>query len=401
VSAESHTGILRPGPEGYEFWKLAAKGPPVKGPPEGAAKVRHLVCAPPSRAFLALPLWISPQGDTAELAELEFSARHLLRKGCRIDCAEIEAGPDRTLVLGLAVADDPAAPPAGGRAERFEFPARLIDPAGRGLVLWREEGRITFAYFRGGRCVFFSQVPGTVLGPGEAGVIWRAGLRLAAEEVLGSYPSDAVLLGGFTDDEAQVLADVTGAGVLIEDLPPPRLPADACDFAPPSAMAGRERKRRLRRIAVVSILAGAAYLLVLAIAGGIWVVRSAASSKLEAEAAALTPQAEAAREKVERWRVLRPAVDPSLFAIDQLAAVASALPGDTVRLTQLVAGGGKLTVSGEAAEVAQTYEMLEKLKADPRLAEYEWTARPPDIAAKNIIRFEIEGRRPDATADSD
>jgi HAMP domain-containing protein len=138
----------------------------------------------------------------------------------------------------------------------------------------------------------------------------------------------------------------------------------------------------------------AVMLLVLAVGEG---RLRAAREMAEAE----RPQAEAAREESERWRAIRNAVDPSDFALDLFAAVAAALPAETVRFTQVSIGDGAIALSGEAAEVSQTYDMIERLKAADALSAYDWTAKPPDIAGRNVVRFEIEGRRADAISDSE
>ena len=89
-------------------------------------------------------------------------------------------------------------------------------------------------------------------------------------------------------------------------------------------------------------------------------------------------------------------MDPGAFAIDQLDAVASQIPGEQVRLTQYNYDKGRLVITGEAADVSQAYEFFEKVKKVPMLQDYDWTSRQPQLAGRNKVRFEMEGARPDA-----
>jgi hypothetical protein len=99
---------------------------------------------------------------------------------------------------------------------------------------------------------------------------------------------------------------------------------------------------------------------------------------------------------VSSWNDLRIAVDPTAFAIDQLDAVASQIPGEQVRLTQYNYDNGRLVITGEAVDVSQAYEFFEKVKKVPMLQDYDWTSRQPQLAGRNKVRFEMEGVRPDA-----
>ena len=75
--------ILQPGPEKWLLWNLSAKNGPMLEPeisPKILASLRHVLLALPTRSILAVPLWVAAEGDPTELAELELSSRHLLRK---------------------------------------------------------------------------------------------------------------------------------------------------------------------------------------------------------------------------------------------------------------------------------------------------------------------------------
>jgi len=167
------------------------------------------------------------------------------------------------------------------------------------------------------------------------------------------------------------------------------------------AVAARSKRKRTARLAVTAAIAAAIYLLLLATITADASLRALRLQELETELRAQNPAAERARNETLRWQAIRRAVDPQDFLLDVLAAVVTTIPGENMRLTQFAFEPGLILVSGEAADVGQSYEMLERLKARPSLAEYEWSSRPPQIAGQGTVRFEIEGRRSDARTDTD
>jgi hypothetical protein len=42
--------------------------------------------------------------------------------------------------------------------------------------------------------------------------------------------------------------------------------------------------------------------------------------------------------------------------------------------------------------------VIEQLKKNPILQEYDWSSGQPQIAGKNSVKFDMEGVRPDAAA---
>jgi hypothetical protein len=389
-------------------WRCAGAGPELwKIPPAGAAvrvetalkKCRPLVAACPTRSLFSMPLWVAAQGNARDLAELEMTSRHLVRRGCSVGTVVIETGPDRSLVLALVASDDPVLEPLAAVAGRFEAPARLWGEHGHDLLLWREAGILCFGFYRAGQCVYFSTAGDGPLGPETAAAIHRCALRLVAEEAIASTPSNALLLGAFSEEEAAALAPYHPVNTAPE--PPPTPPDAPLDFPPPMAVAARSKRKRTARLAVTAAIAAAIYLLLLATITADASLRALRLQELETELRAQNPAAERARNETLRWQAIRRAVDPQDFLLDVLAAVVTTIPGENMRLTQFAFEPGLILVSGEAADVGQSYEMLERLKARPSLAEYEWSSRPPQIAGQGTVRFEIEGRRSDARTDTD
>lgn len=383
---------------GPELWKIPPVGTPVVVT-DPAKKCQRLVVASPTRSLLCMPLWVASQGNPRDLAELELTSRRLVRKGCRVESVPVEVGADRSLLLAVVASDDSSLDAHADRAWCFEAPARLWGAHGRDLMVWREESTLCFAFYRADRCVYFSTAGDLPLGLETADGIFRCALRLVAEEVITANPAQALLLGTFSEEEFAALArhmSVEGAPI-----PAPSLPVPPLDFPPPKAVAARAKRKRTARLAVGAAIATALYLVLLSFIAGDLALRALRQQEIEAKVRAQNPSAERARTEVLRWQVIRRAINPPDFLLDVLASVVRTIPADNMRLTQFTFEAGMILISGEAADVGQSYEMLERLKAQPSLAEYEWSARPPQIAGQGAVRFEMEGRKSDAHADTD
>lgn len=398
MSEYTPDAILRPGPENYELWKSSGKeGMPSGVSSKALAAFRHVLLALPTRSILAVPLWVAVEGDPRELAELELSSRHLLRKSSELNCRTVLQKDGRSLVLALASVDDPEAAEFFKKARSFEFPARLIPPQGADIIVWRELGDLCFAFYRDGECVFFASSGENSPGPAFCGAMSRAAWRLHAEGVLARLPAKLRVIGRFTREECQALGHALRIDWdLDETNPPPQTPARPSNPAPPTARTEIDRRIRLRKLGLFAVLAMAAYTLLLLGVGGDLLVRKIQFRSLSSHLASMKDSATEAQQMVTSWRELRAAVDPGAFAIDQLDAVASRIPGERVRLTQYNQDKGRLVISGEAADVSQAYEFFEKVKKVPMLQDYDWTSRQPQLAGRNKVRFEMEGVRPDA-----
>jgi hypothetical protein len=388
--------LFRPGPDGWECWAIRPGLLPAREaalPSPNATQ--HAIVGLPTRDLTALPLWVPSSGRPEELAELELSARHLLRRGLDVVCLPVETVGPRSLVLAVTAAECADAMALARGVERYEIGARLWPADGAAIVVWREFGAICFALYRGAACVYFSG--GSPAIPALCGAIQRTVLRLRAEAVITRDPEKLRLFGSFSEEERRGLQD--GLGLPIESadaLQPPRLPEPPADVPPPAAREERTRRTARRKILGIGSLAAAVYgavaLATVAMLGwNTWKIRS-----LRAEAETLAAPAAAAREEITRWREIRSAVDPRLFALDLLAAVAAQLPSDQVRLTLFSLESGRLSLAGEAPNVPQAYEFIEKIKTHPALAEFDWTSNQPQLAGKQMVRFEMEGRQPDA-----
>ncbi|MEI6071034.1 MAG: PilN domain-containing protein [Verrucomicrobiae bacterium] len=392
--------VLFPGADGWELWKFPEKSAPKceRDPSEKSlASAPKLLLALPTRSVLAVPLWVAAGGDPRELAGLELSGRHLVRRDAEVRTLAVESSGGRSLVLSLAVSDDSPAAPYFPKAVSFDIPARLLDPGKADVAIWRESGSLCFGFFRNEKCVMFSASGEPSPGPAFCGLLTRLALRLRAEDVIAGLPASFRLIGCFSEEDRASLAGALRVEVeIVSPAPPPQIPNLLVDVSPPSARRAGERHAIWKRAAFLGGLAAAAYVLVLAALAGDLAWKMIRLEKLKAEAAARAPAAAEAKKLVSEWKEFQAAVNPRHFALDQLAAVAAELPGEQVRLTQFTLENGRLVLAGEAADISQAYQFLERVKKSPVLQDYDWTSRQPQLAGKNKVRFEMEGARPDA-----
>ena len=392
--------VLRPGASGWELWKFPAKGSPtveLQPTPKMIAAAHQLLLALPTRDILAVPIWVSSEGDASELAELELSSRHLLRRGAEVYAVPLQKVDGRSLVLALSAGDDSIAAEFYPRARTFDAPARLWETGTADAAVWREPTGLCFGFYRERRCVFFAATGEASPGPAFCGVISRAALRLRAEDVIARIPASIRLIGSFSEDERKSLANGLRIDLDYAEVPPAPVHTELpSHLVPPSARRAQEKRSVRRRMALYGGSATVIYALIVASLAGSLFLRKSELTRVRAEAEALAPASDNAKRLVREWKEFRSAIDPRAFAIDQLAAVAEGVAGDKIRLTQFTLDGGRLLLAGEAGDVAQAYQFFDYIKKSPALQDYDWVSRQPQLAGKTKVRFEMEGSRPDA-----
>ena len=388
----------------WDRWSYPEGGEAEHLTPEEAAPARYRrAVALPSGSIFTWPLWISPEGDARELARLELSGRHLLKRGMEESLTTILLDNSSGRRLVLAVAPEEPLPeenlPAGWRdADSFLLTPRLKAPAdGCDLIFWREHGTLRGAFFRQGYPVWCFLADRGAL----TGLLRRACLKLISEGILPSPPR-RIVLAGLIPSEAQSLRITLaglypGAGILARegDSIPSITPGNPLseDLLPGEARAARERAKTKERLVSIGAVAAALYLLVILWCAGDLMIRRSVLSKLRSEVAKLEAPASKARKVSERWNALRSAVDPATFPLDQLAAIAAPTAGGKVRLISVTMENGHLQISGEATDVTQAYGFMESLKKSPILQQYDWTSGQPQLAGKNSVKFDMEGAR--------
>ena len=406
ISAKERQGgmvIERPGtaPGTWERWHLSAEGTPeVLGTEEPLPAKSPRVMALPSSALFSWPLWIASEGDGRDLVKMELAGRHLLKRGMEEGLIAIpifQLG-ERRLVLAVATEEpfpEEVMPDGWKNAERFEISARLRGPVEKpDMILWQEQGVVQASYYRDGQTVWFCAVR-----PGHSGsTLQRASARLLSEGILGHLPA-TILLEGIPLESRSLLTKELAANfpraiiTVPQEDAPPSLPPTPIDLVPSGARRERLRIQRRDRLISIGSVAAIAYLLILAWGTGDLLIRQAALKRIRRDVAAVEAPARQAKQESERWNTLRPAVDPTTYPLDLLAAVAAPTEGGKVRLTNFNLEQGHLQISGEATDVTQAYAFIEQLKKNPLLQEYDWTSGQPQLAGKNSVKFDVEGTR--------
>lgn len=414
ISRHLMPGIIldRPGiPEGsWERWLF----------PAGGGEALHLdhdnpiqpgrenLTAIPSSLVYSWPLWISAEGDPVELARMELSGRHFLKRSMEHSLVVLPVlkSEGRSLVMAVAAEEpfpDNAMLPGWKESYRFQLPCNVLGKVhGHDLVLWQEWGALQMAFFREGKTVWFCGLDSHDAG----GIIQRSALRLLSEKVIERLPSSIALCGIapgigeicsgqlqriFPRARIQLVAELDKEGHPTLPLPVP--PSLSVDIPPTEAVAERQRRGRRRRILNFAAAAMILYLLLILWGAGDLLIRRMTLNRLRREAVTLSEPARRAKESSDRWNASRPAVDPSTYPLDLLAAAAVPTEGGKVRLTGFSMDQDHLQISGEATDVTQAYAFIEQLKNNTLLQEYEWTAGQPQLAGKNSVRFEMNGTR--------
>jgi len=406
------TILDRPGPlEGsWERWFFAAGSalPERLEPDAPISSGREIVTALPSSRLFSWPLWISSEGDPVDLARMELSGRHFLKRGMENSLTVLPVAQvgGRCLVMAVA-SEEPFAEesmlPGWRESSRFQFPCNVFgDMHGHDLLLWQEWGTLRMAFYREGKPVWFCGLEVRDAGGG----VQRSALRLLSEKVIEHLPLSIAIHGmppGSADLCSRQLQHVFPRARIHYDaginesgspaLPQPLRPDSTVDIPPSEAVAERRRKGRLRRILNFAAAASILYILLILWGAGDLLIRRMAWKRQLKEAASLSAPALLAKGQSERWKAARPAVDPFTYPLDLLAAAAVPTESGKVRLTGFTLDQDRLQISGEATDVTQAYAFIEQLKKNPLLQEYEWTAGQPQLAGKNSVRFEMDGAR--------
>ncbi|MEI6081402.1 MAG: hypothetical protein WCR44_03100 [Verrucomicrobiota bacterium] len=397
------TVIERPGAEPgiWERWYLPAQGSPeILNDEEALPKKSLRVIALPSLSLFSWPLWIAAEGESRDLVKMELAGRHLLKRGMEegLTAIPILQLGERRLVLAVATEEpfpEEMMPDNWKNAARFEISARLRGPEAKpDMILWQEQGVIQAAYYRDGQTVWFCAVR-----PGHCGsTLRRASVRLLSEGILGHLPS-TILLQGISLEARLLLTKELATNFpqasisAPQEVTPPSLPPTPIDLTPTGARQERLFKQRSERLLSIGSVAALLYLLLLAWGSGDLLIRQAALKRIRREMAGIEAPALQAKQESERWNALRPAVDPSTYPLDLLAAVSAPTEGGKVRLTNFNLEHDHLLISGEATDVTQAYAFIEQLKKNPLLQEYDWTSGQPQLAGKNSVKFDMEGTR--------
>ena len=388
----------------WRRWYFPTGGDPMLLKPEEPLPPQsQLIVVLPSKRLFAWPLWIAAEGESNELVRLELSGRYLLKQGMEeslVVTPVVRVG-ERLLVLAVAV-EEPFLTEGMTKewksAARFELPSRLMRMSTPcDLLLWHEWGSLQVAWYREGKPIWFCVAPLD----GLSGFLHRAALRFLSEGVLLHFPSTIAIRGLLGEQESLCTAELRKAFPRARIFPipikdddvPPSLPGDFFDLPPAEAREQRFRTKQRKRIFSYLLIGALVYVFLLFLLGIDFFVQHQELKKIQQEIARVKPLAMDEKKQLDRWHVLRRAVDPTTYPLDLLAAIAAPTEGGKVRLTRFLFEQGHLQISGEATDISQAYNFIEQLKKTPLLQEYDWNAGQPQLAGKSSVRFEMEGTR--------
>lgn len=378
-------------------------------PPPIASQKTNLLVGVPTRDLIAIPLWVASEGDLQELVMLELSSKHLLRRGMAegLKTITLEVREERTLVIVLAPTTTPsvATTPYLKQADHFEAAARLLPTEDIDLLLWHELGEICFAFVKKNHCLWFSGSGEVEVNPFLIGLIKRMAFHLQAESVLDQVPRTMRTIGSFSIEERSLLQQglriAENSCEHLPTSPPPLIPTPLLDLPSEPAREGRalqEKRNRIKKIATLALLG---YFFLIFLGAGNLIFKESIFKHFSHQLSAASNSIEKANHDLAQWQELRFAIDPTTYNLDILAAVASQIHGEKIRLISLADVDGRLQITGEATDVSQAYHFLELIKTAPELQEYEWASSQPKLAGKNSVRFETEGSLPHAKTSSE
>jgi hypothetical protein len=375
--------------------------------PSAPSKKTELIVGVPTRDLITHPLWVASEGNIQELVTLELSSKHLLRRGMAegLKIIPLHQKEGRTLVVVLAPTTTPSAltAPYLKNADHFEAAARLLAPSGADLMIWRELGEICFGFLQNDHFIWFSGSGETEANSFLLGLIRRMAFHFQAERVLEKMPQSMRLLGSFSQEERTLLQSAfqelphVSEERASDSLPVPFIPTPLLDLPPQEARGIRLLEEKRERIKKAALLALLGYFVLLLLGGANLLQKEYTLQRLNHQFGTEKSAVDKAADVVTEWQEFRGAFDPSMYALDLLASIASNIHGEKIRLITLAASDGKVLITGEAIDVSQAYHFIESIKKAPELEEYEWTSGQPKLAGKSSVRFEIEGSLPHAT----
>ncbi|MDX6767344.1 MAG: hypothetical protein SFU85_11205 [Candidatus Methylacidiphilales bacterium] len=347
----------------------------------------------PLRHLVGLPLWLTGSDATTfagaaglQLEKQGIGPRVYHEESLRV--SEILREGEKTMVLAVAVSRQVKEADFNATARSYPTALESLEwPADR-LVLFLERNAWILVATRGKRPVYFSAFSGPSLTVGAATDVAciAEGLKRG-----GFVPSFAgVTLWDAVDPATEhALRGELGLPVVLSARPAWVPPSTGADVIHPAVALQRQRRSRARQVRQMAAILGMVLLAVLGVSGGrvLWSLQQLRS--LESEYAALRDEAEGIREIARRWRRLESTVDPEVFPLEHLRAVAALLPPSGVRLTEFQWKDGQLRLTGEASDTTMAFSYAEALKGHDA---FVWEMDPPNIQPNGSAQFVVKGK---------
>ena len=423
--AAAGSGVLFPGPEGWEKWSGPSANPVCLGPAEEPRRLKPgpgCSMALPSRSFFSVPLWVPlvEESPAREQTQIKLEMKGLLGaspetavwnfEGIRREQipAAGEGEPVTRQLESTAVLSTPFPEEwLVEEATRHEPAGRMLPAPGAGSWggLRRELGRWVADFYQGGKWLHTQPLLSPSLDGAAAVELSATVAQLEGEGIL---PPTGRLEGWvIREDGVTVAAEfgrALGLPVQTENRVAPRLPAEGWDLPPPALTElrfhqkeARQRKKFLR----LGLLAYAGVVFLGAVFFA-WPVVSL--SLAQAELRKIGASAEQIRATAVLWREAGFWLQPRLNALELLWQVSRPLVEsdppvvDGVRLTVFDLTPKRLRLEGEGKDLEKVEKYFQWLKNEATLAGFSWKNPQPQLLPNGNARFVAEGIPPGMAA---
>jgi hypothetical protein len=255
----------------------------------------------------------------------------------------------------------------------------------RELCLWPEPGGVCAAVAYHGRLEFLQ---GGMESAGDfEGELKR--FLLAAELAGAGGALDGVRIDPELRGVEPIVSGLTGLPVDWVETGRWELEKVSGDLVPARWRQEQEKSRKSGDLKARLQLAAAVYLLLVAGAFLFLAWIKYGVRRMDAQLLQIQPVVEEVNQRKALWNALSPAVDPSSYTIELLYLVFRSLPNPDVKITVFEQKAGGFKVEGEAPSPIQWTEFMEKLRAEPGLANYRIEGPPPGVLSNGGARFNI------------
>jgi hypothetical protein len=402
----STISVVVPGAANWELWQWADGGDgrcvAEANTPAALNAPRDATICLPAADVAASAIWLSTKDDAmvAEMAALQAVAVfHRDPEEGLFACCVVRREEARSLAFAVSAETDPPSLADVSLASQCtpSFCARAF--ASDTVTVYRELGALIAVVTSGEQPVGMLRLGSAVLDGGAAAELQCFVLRLEAEGI--AEVKNAVLLEEPKGDFRWPMFDGR-PGFGIPSQPsvgtaggqrPPAVcvPRANLAFVPQRFREAMKRERARQKLRLVSVAVACAAGIFLAIFFVRYGWLEFQCHRIEAQNAALRPEAAKLQAEAARWEALEPAVNPDLFAIEWMHQFSSRLPQKGVRLTLFHLDEKELTVTGEADRAAQAVAYQEELAGAPQLAALHLSMPPPKLLPNDLASFEITG----------
>ena len=383
------------------MWVADAKRPPqcvqmCASPADNPLPKKCTLVLPVSQVF-CLPLWLNETEATrlAGMITLQLESRGTgNRENVPIvhQWSIVEQEPSRTLVM---VGILPPSLPASFHVESyqaFDLSARYLPWSQDAITLWQEQGQLSMAFTRSGKLAYFQSLGEERCNDRALQALTCLRVALEIQSVITSL-AEIVVWADLTAKELAALQAELALPIRQVDRANPVPPRPSWNLCPPEVTRFQKSHQARRWQGRGLLIALAVYLLFVSLLVGRFWHTSAEVKGLRTWSEQHTPALNAMRESRLAWQRLQPVVDTANYPLELLLHVASGIPKDQLHLTLFGVEEGKISLSGEATQVAAAYKFFDALKAEPHLAGYSWVMSEPHLLPNDLAQFQIEGTR--------